>query len=139
MEIDGIFISIFHFTFHYFSILRLKLPLPVHTISVVFEEREERNRVLKGVQKQIVQVQIPKNRYFESAYFILRPDLRDRGDAYAEMTKEANRILTESELLRKRNRRGRSDRACRIFSFLGGILLGAATVALIWLGVLLFA
>ncbi len=95
--------------------------------------------MLKGVQKQIVQVQIPKNRYFESAYFIVRPDLRDEGSTHAEMAREANRILNESELLRKRNRRRKGDGSNRGFFFLGGILVGAVAVALIWLGVLLFA
>ncbi len=95
--------------------------------------------MLKGVQKQIVQVQIPNNRYFESAYFILRPDLRERGDSHAEMTREANRILSESELLRKKNRRLRGESGSRLGFFLGGLLTGAATVALVWLGLLLFA
>ncbi len=95
--------------------------------------------MLKGVQKQIVQVQIPNNRYFESAYFILRPDMRGVADTHTEMTKEANRILNESEMLRKRTRQGRREGNSRIVFFLGGILVGGAAVALIWLAVLLFA
>ena len=95
--------------------------------------------MLKGVQKQMVQVQIPKNRYFESAYFILRPDLRDTGDTHAEMTREANRILNESELLRRRGYGAKRPSAGGIPQFLGGVLTGAVAVALIWLCVLLFA
>lgn len=94
--------------------------------------------MIKGVQKQLIQVQIPKNKYFETAYFVLRPDPRGAASAHAEMTKEANRILSESEMLRKRGGRPRGPRS-RIFSFFCGVLLGAVTVALLWFGVLLFA
>ena len=93
--------------------------------------------MLKGVQKQIVQVQIHKNRYFESAYFILRPDLRDPAKIHSEMTKEAYRILNESEILRKRGASARLLKKGRLFSFLCGLLAGSAAVALIWFFVLL--
>ena len=93
--------------------------------------------MLKGVQKQIVQVQIPKNRYFESAYFILRPELRDPARIHSEMTKEANRILNESELLHKRGRSRQDAKKRRLISFLCGVLCGAMAVALLWFFVLL--
>ena len=95
--------------------------------------------MIKGVQKQIVQVQIPNNRYFESAYFILRPDLKDRCATQTEMTREANRILCESELLGGRRRSGRSRTEKWLFPFLGGVLAGGAAVSLIWIATLLFA
>ena len=95
--------------------------------------------MLRGVQKQIIQVQIQKNRYFEAAYFVLRPDLRPSQSSPTEMTKEANRILCEGDVLRRKGRRGGGTRATRVFSFCCGALLGAVAVALIWLGVLLFS
>ena len=95
--------------------------------------------MLRGVQKRIVQVQIPKNRYFESAYFILRPDLREPMDPHSEMTKEANRILNESEMLRKKGASRRNGKRNLFLPFLGGILLGAFAVAMIWIAVLVFS
>ena len=92
--------------------------------------------MLRGVQKRIVQVQIPKNQYFESAYFILRPDLKDPSGSHSEMAREANRILNESEVLRKKRSSAEERRHRSLPLFFCGILLGAFVVAMIWIAVL---
>ena len=52
--------------------------------------------MIKGIQKNMILVQTPNNRYFESAYFILRHDLSAKEQKENEMIKEANRIIDEN-------------------------------------------
>ncbi|MBE6546817.1 MAG: hypothetical protein E7668_05205 [Ruminococcaceae bacterium] len=90
----------------------------------------------------MIQIQIRKNRYFETAFFVLRPELseeRGRGkDRDNEMTKEANRILAECNLLSSGHKKKKAGSG-RFLSFLYGLLVGASVVALLWLAVLLLA
>lgn len=94
--------------------------------------------MLKGIQKNMIYVQLPKSNSFESAYFVIRSRLPDRDVRQGEMIKEANRIIYESELTsaNKKRRTGkiRKDRA---LFFLYGMLAGACSVAVAWLIVLL--
>ena len=93
--------------------------------------------MIKGIQKNMIQLQISGNRYFETAYFVLRHDLRPPVPRENEMVREAQRILAESELSKKKSTRGGMSRlVSRRLSFLWGALAGAATVAFIWLFVL---
>lgn len=96
--------------------------------------------MLRGIQKNMIQVQTPKSRYFETAYFILRADTPTSTSKSAsnEMLTEANRILAESNLLSRKDT-GKSHRLRgRLYPYFCGVLTGASLVAFVWLAVLLF-
>ena len=62
--------------------------------------------LLKGSQKKIVRLQSAGSRLFDEAFFVLRDDAAP--PATGDMLTEANRILEESILPRRRARRSRS-------------------------------
>ena len=94
--------------------------------------------MLRGIQKNMIQIQTPKSRQFEAAYFILRASASAPKGSSGEMLQEANRILAESDLLsHKEGKRGRRLRD-RLYPFCCGVLTGASLIALVWLAVLIF-
>ena len=62
--------------------------------------------LLKGSQKKIVRLQSAGSRLFDEAFFVLRDDAAP--PATGDMLAEANRILEESMLPRRRARRPRA-------------------------------
>lgn len=107
--------------------------------------------MLRGIQKNMIQVQLRDSRYFETALFILRsdsphakPNPRDHGKHNEiprsnEMLREAHRILAQSSITAPDHKRKNGIMRSKILSFLCGLLIGASAVALLWLAVLLFA
>ncbi len=86
--------------------------------------------MLKGIQKNVVYVQLPRGKYFEGAYFIMRRG-GGRETRQGEMVREANKIIMEMEPTRKKGIGAKiRDRLC---FFLYGALAGAILVALSWL------
>ena len=90
--------------------------------------------MLKGVQKNMIFIQLPKEKCFESAYFVIRSRSGDKEARRGEMVKEANRIVGEMlpESEEKRERGSRRSRGKAAF-FVYGILSGMSAVAIAWL------
>ncbi len=91
--------------------------------------------MLKGIQKNMILVKLPRSSYFESAYFVLRSLGKEARPA--EMVKEANKIIAESGLFAQK--KGPSLRRERIAFFIYGALCGAFSVAVLWLIFLIWA
>jgi hypothetical protein len=51
--------------------------------------------MIRGLQKQIIQLTTPKSQYFEVVFFVLRPMLVPSKESEADMVREAQRILAE--------------------------------------------
>ncbi len=81
--------------------------------------------LLKGSQKKIVRLQSAGSRLFDEAFFVLRDDASP--PATGDMLAEANRILEESMLPRRRARRPRSFFSFLVHTacFLAGALLAS--------------
>ena len=86
----------------------------------------------------MIQVRFPSNRYFETAFFVLRPARPGDMPAQRDMIREAQRILRESELLKKSGGRKRALDGRSLPFFLIGGLCGGALIGLIWLAFALF-
>ena len=74
--------------------------------------------MLKGIQKNMIWIRTPESRYFESAYFVLRPDKQADRNQKGDMLREAERLLTAGRAKEKR------VRIRPLFLFLGGGGLG---------------
>lgn len=94
--------------------------------------------MLKGIQKNMIFIQLPKSNCFESAYFVMRSARPDREARQGEMIREANRIIYESEITSK-NKKSKFGkwRKDKFLFFLYGTLSGALSVAIAWFIVLL--
>ena len=77
--------------------------------------------MIKGAQKQMIVLKTAASRYFDEAYFVLKPDLRPNKRNRTDLLTEANRILKESESVRGGKRRGKKS----IWWFALGLLLGS--------------
>lgn len=90
--------------------------------------------MIRGLQKQMIQLATPKSSYFEVVFFVLRPSVLRTGKNDAEMVREAQRILSESAPRRGSVPTVKSGKKQRWSVFLCGALCGAllcgATVAL---------
>ncbi len=94
--------------------------------------------MIRGVRKNTVFVQLPREKYFESAYFIIRSD-REAEIKTEEMVKEANRIIESSDLpsLRRLSRQDKERKRDRAMFFSLGMLGGVMMTVVIWLITLL--
>lgn len=79
--------------------------------------------VIKGCRKNLIVVKNIGSDYIDEAYFILKKEI-PAGTAGTDIVKEANRIITEYQTGRKKNRLS--------FSFLS-FVLGAAAASVICL------
>ena len=52
--------------------------------------------MIRGLQKQIIQLTTPKSPYFEVVLFVLRPELVQLREHEGDMVREAQKILSES-------------------------------------------
>ena len=87
--------------------------------------------MLKGYQRKLIMIRTNDSDIFESAFFILRSATCEKGKQ-AEMVSEANRILQESDGVKKK----KSFKARHLLLMLGiGFLLGSAALGAVWLGV----
>ena len=91
--------------------------------------------MIRGIQKNVIWVQTPKNPYFEEVHFVIRRTVGCEETRNGEMAKEANRILAESTSPQKKPQKahavGRGARAA--IAFLWGMLSGSLLVAGAWL------
>ena len=95
--------------------------------------------MLKGIQKNTIWMRTVGNRYFEGAYFILRPAASETSPTHAnEMIREANRILSENRVLRTKKGKVSRSWGSRAVPFFWGMLFGALSVLICWVSVLLF-
>ena len=82
--------------------------------------------MLRGCQKQMIVLQTPESRLFESAFLVLRRDIAEAGQD--DMIAEANRIIGNGTHAKRRRR------ALRAWvPFLTGVFLGVGVFALIYL------
>ena len=85
--------------------------------------------MIKGAQKQMIVLKTAASRYFDEAYFVLKPDLKPNKRNRTDLLTEANRILKESEGARGGKKRGRKS----AWWFTLGLLLGAVSAIVICL------
>ena len=86
--------------------------------------------MIKGVQKNVVSVKLSENRYFESAYFVMRSGAPPTGRGQGDMLSEAQKVLREHDLLKKKKPSLPSSRGKWRF-FLWGTLTGFGITALL--------
>ncbi len=80
--------------------------------------------MLKGIQKNMIWIRTPENRFFEAAYFVMRPGACSDTPREGEMLREANRLLAEGT--RKPLSRGEHRPWRRLIPFFAGLASGAA-------------
>lgn len=90
--------------------------------------------MLKGLQKNMIYIQLPKGKYFESAYFVIRSRIGEREARHGEMVREANRLIGELGIVEPRKKR----EGGKVMFFVYGALAGTSAVALVWLVTLIF-
>ena len=93
--------------------------------------------MLKGVRKNMIFIQLPKAKCFESAYFVIRPYLENGEQKQGEMIREANRIIGELGQDGKKKRTAK-DVGWRVAFLCYGFFGGAAAVSVVWLLTLIF-
>ncbi len=79
--------------------------------------------MLKGIQKNMIWVRTPESRFFEAAYFVMRPNACSAPPREGEMLREANRLLSEGT--RKTTPRREQRLWQRLLPFLAGLASGA--------------
>ena len=89
--------------------------------------------MMRGAQKQMIVVRTGDSRYFDEAYFVLRREVKAKRGTEREMLNEADRILRESEL-DPRPQRKKLPRGA--IWFLLGILCGGLVAAILCLVIL---
>ena len=88
--------------------------------------------MVKGCQRQIVLLRGTGSELFEEAYFILKPEKANLSQT--RMITEANRIIEENTLQKKRTFKSSDDsRRGRFFFFLLGLLSGGSFLSMLWL------
>ncbi len=89
--------------------------------------------MVKGCQRRIIHIKETGSRYFEEAYFMLKPGTDSCEDGCGEMIDEAIRIIGESLSggLGKRKKRSFAFRYLAVFA--AGALAGAVIFFLSWL------
>ena len=88
--------------------------------------------MLRGIQKNMIWVKTPESRFFESAYFVMRPAKMPKPPKEGEMLREANRLLSEGM------KRALPHWKRRLYQLLLPFLFGLATgslfvLLLLWL------
>lgn len=93
--------------------------------------------MLRGIHKNIISIQPPQSKYFESVWFVLRPDYRRENGRDRDMVREAGRILAEGEK-GMAPPKGMARRPSGRLLFWVGLGGGGAAASLLWFLVLLF-
>ena len=84
--------------------------------------------MIRGLQKQMIQLATPKSEYFEVVFFVLRPTVPREKESETEMVRAAQKILSESVPRIEKARSAHSKRQ-QWWLFFGGALCGAALCA----------
>ena len=94
--------------------------------------------MIRGLQKQMIQLKTPNSQYFEVVLFVLRPRLARQKESEGEMLREAQKILAESSSIRRPAAApALTKKQKRSLFFLGALCGGVACAALIALFALL--
>ena len=93
--------------------------------------------MIRGLQKQMIQLKTPKSQYFEVVLFVLRPGAVPKREREGEMVREAQRILAEGRASQRGAERLRDGFGCskkqKAALFASGALCGGAICVLIFL------
>lgn len=91
-------------------------------------------KMIRGTQRQMIMVKTDKSSIFESACFLIRPNISEPSPNNSDMLREANRIIDEnySSKSRRKHSGGKHIRD-NIPTFLLGNLCGALLLGLILL------
>lgn len=81
--------------------------------------------MVKGINKQMIVLNIEGNRIYESACLVLKNDIKPSKGKDNELLEEANRILDELDLSRK-TRRGKKGKLRRFLLALLLLIVGMA-------------
>ncbi len=85
--------------------------------------------MVKGCQKKTIHIKDTGSKYYEEAYFVLRPGVAESGGADSDMIGEALRIAGESVSSRIAGRKGRRVSFGTVITFVLGVLTGSAAAA----------
>ena len=89
----------------------------------------EEKGMIKGAQRQMIVVKTDDNRFFEEAYFVVRPNVKSEGE---DMVSEAYKVIDACTGKKKAKReRGAKKYAFAIAAFCSGSALGALLMGLI--------
>ena len=80
--------------------------------------------MVKGINKQMVVLRLDSNSMYEGACFILKNEVRAKGETDKDMLAEANRIVSGMGLSKKG--RVKASRAMRFLTVFMLLLVGAA-------------
>ncbi|MBO7293579.1 MAG: hypothetical protein J6V07_06570 [Clostridia bacterium] len=80
--------------------------------------------MVRGCEKKLIRLGSPESRYFEEVLFILRDNSETGRAATRDIVAEANRILAENTLQKKR----REKKGSPLLPFLLGALASAAAL-----------
>ena len=83
--------------------------------------------MIRGLQKQIIQLSTPKSKYFEVVFFVLRPTRKKRSPNEDDMVREAKRILAQSTPPKRPS--CASPKRQKLALFFGGALCGSLFVS----------
>ena len=88
--------------------------------------------MVKGCQKKTIHIKDTGSRFYEEAYFVLRPGITDLSAPQGDMISEAVRIADESmDSTRAAGRRRSAARS--VLTFVAGMIAGAAALAAVML------
>ena len=88
--------------------------------------------MLRGIHKNMICIQPPQSRYFETVWLVLRPDYKMEKDR--DMIREAGKILADSEKnIAPQRRKSSVEKAKGRMLFFVGSGCGAALSSLLWL------
>ena len=93
--------------------------------------------MLKGIQKNMIMVRLPRSQHFETAYFVIRAT--DREAKHGEMVKEANKIISDARICPPKGSAAPNSNGRLALFFVYGLVSGAMSVSALWLGYLIFA
>lgn len=86
--------------------------------------------MVKGCQRRTIHIKDMQSRFFEEAYFILKPGVSDSSCSGEDMIEEAVKIASNSIVSLSGKKRGRIHRPSLV-SFVAGVALGCFICAFI--------
>ena len=86
-------------------------------------KNKERMKMVKGINKRMVVLRMDGNSIYDSAWFILKNEPKAKSEADKDMLAEANRIIFESDVQKRKKPR----RFLRVLLLVALFLVGAAS------------
>ena len=88
--------------------------------------------MIKGIERRVVEMKLPSNRFYERACLVLKVDLKNREADERDLIEEARRILSTLGVTKKGERRRTVLRILfALLCFLLGILTGVCVGSII--------